>query len=63
MGSDLKPEILNRATNEIQDQYLSAKKAKKMLDWVSKYSIDNGLKETIEWYTEFFENHQQPENL
>ena len=62
MGSDLKPDVLNQATNEIQDQYLSAKKAKKMLNWESKYPLDAGLKETIDWYTHFFEQYQQPEN-
>jgi len=63
MGSDLKPEVLNQATNEIRDQYLSAKKAKKMLNWESKYTLDTGLKETIEWYIQFFEHYQQPGNL
>ena len=63
MGSDLKPEILNQSTNEIQDQYLSAKKAKKMLNWKSKYTLDTGLKETIDWYTHFFQHYPQSENL
>jgi CDP-glucose 4,6-dehydratase len=63
MGSDLKPDLLNQATNEIQDQYLSAKKAKKMLNWASKYTLDVGLKETIHWYTHFFKHYQQSGNL
>jgi CDP-glucose 4,6-dehydratase len=63
MGSDLKPDLLNQATNEIQDQYLSAKKAKKMLNWASKYTLDVGLKETIDWYTQFFKHYQQSGNL
>ena len=63
MGSDLKPDLLTQVTNEIQDQYLSAKKAKKMLNWESKYTLEAGLKETIAWYTQFFEHYQQPENL
>jgi CDP-glucose 4,6-dehydratase len=62
MDSDLKPDLLNQATNEIQDQYLSSTKAKKLLNWESKYSLDVGLKETIDWYTHFFEHHRQPEN-
>jgi len=57
MESDLKPEILNQAANEIQDQYLSAQKAKKLLNWCSQYTLDLGLKETIEWYTRFFKNY------
>ena len=63
MGSDLKPELLNQSTNEIQDQYLSAKKAKKMLHWKSKYTLDTGLKETIDWYSHFFQHYRQSENL
>ena len=63
MGSDLKPELLNQSTNEIQDQYLSAKKAKKMLNWKSKYTLECGLKETIDWYTHFFQHYPQSENL
>ena len=52
----LKPKILNEAKNEIKHQYLSAKKARKMLDWKPKYKLDDGLKETISWYKQFFKN-------
>ena len=58
MGSDLEPEVQNRATNEIQDQYLSAKKAKKMLNWKSQFPLETGLEETIDWYTRFLEQHR-----
>ena len=50
---DLKPVILNQATNEIKHQYLSAQKAKELLGWKPKYNLDDALKETIAWYTEF----------
>jgi len=53
MGSNLKPIILNEATNEIKHQYLSAKKAKGMLGWHSIYALEEGLKRTIAWYREF----------
>ena len=46
----LEPVVLNRAKNEIKHQYLSADKAQKMLGWESKYPLEEGLKETIEWY-------------
>ena len=49
----LEPVVLNRAKNEIKHQYLSADKAQKMLGWESKYLLEEGLKETIEWYTNF----------
>lgn len=55
MGSELKPRILNQGTHEIKHQYLSAEKARKLLDWKPDYSIDEGLVKTIEWYREFFE--------
>ena len=54
MESNLEPEILNNATNEIRDQYLSAQKAKTLLSWRPIYSLEGGLKETIEWYQMFF---------
>lgn len=54
-GSDLTPIVLNKATNEITAQYLSAKKAHDLLGWRPHYSIDEGLKETILWYQHFFE--------
>ncbi|MDD5530422.1 MAG: GDP-mannose 4,6-dehydratase [bacterium] len=56
MGSNLPPKILNQATNEIKHQYLSAKKAKDILSWTPKYTLDNGLKKTIEWYKNFLNN-------
>jgi len=53
--SHLEPVVLNRANNEIKHQYLSADKARKMLGWESKYPlVEEGLKETIEWYKNFF---------
>ncbi|WP_178896583.1 GDP-mannose 4,6-dehydratase [Bacillus altitudinis] len=55
MGSELKPRILNQGTHEIKHQYLSAEKARKLLDWKPDYSIDEGLEKTIEWYCEFFQ--------
>lgn len=62
MDSDLRPEVLNTAANEIQDQFLSAKKAKKMLGWKSRFPLDKSLRETIDWYTRFFEQCRQPGN-
>ncbi|MBC2580170.1 GDP-mannose 4,6-dehydratase [Clostridium sp. DJ247] len=53
MGSDLKPIILNEGSNEIKHQYLSAKKARDILGWNPKYTIDEGLSKTVKWYKEF----------
>jgi CDP-glucose 4,6-dehydratase len=53
---DLQPVILNQAEHEIRHQYLSAKKARKLLGWKPKYNLDEALKETIEWYTKFLQS-------
>ena len=50
MGKNVKPKILGEAKNEIDAQYLSIEKAKRILKWKPMYSIGQGLKETIEWY-------------
>ncbi|MGC9504493.1 GDP-mannose 4,6-dehydratase [Baaleninema sp.] len=51
----LEPIILNQAKNEIKHQYLSAEKARKLLDWSPKYTLDEALLETIDWYSHFLE--------
>ncbi len=53
MGSKLKPEVLGQATNEIKHQYLSAEKARRMLGWKPRFTLDTGLERTIAWYREF----------
>ena len=50
MGKGIKPKILGQAKNEIDRQYLSIEKAKRILKWKPKYDLDAGLKETIAWY-------------
>ena len=50
MDSNLEPEILNQAPNEILHQYLSAAKARQMLAWRPQFSIEEGLLKTISWY-------------
>jgi CDP-glucose 4,6-dehydratase len=52
MNSNLKPEIQNRASNEIRHQYLSAERARRILNWSPKFSLDEGLDRTIQWYRE-----------
>ena len=53
MGSELEPDVRNEASNEIKHQYLSAAKARRMLDWEPLYTLDGALKQTIDWYTKF----------
>jgi CDP-glucose 4,6-dehydratase len=54
MKSSLKPKVLGEATNEIKHQYLSAKKAREILGWKPKYTLEEGLRRTTKWYEEFF---------
>lgn len=54
VNSDLQPIILNLTNNEMQQQYLSAKKAKDVLGWKPLFDFDAGLKRTTEWYKEYF---------
>jgi CDP-glucose 4,6-dehydratase len=56
MGSDLQPKILNEAKGEIKNQYLSSEKAKSLLGWEAKYSMDDGLAETIPWYENYIKS-------
>jgi len=53
---DLEPVILDQARAEIRDQYLDSSKAINRLDWSFRFSLDEGLRETIEWYTRFLSN-------
>jgi len=57
MGSKLKPEIRNNASNEIRNQYLNAGKAKTLLNWKPNYTLDEGLQKTIKWYKDYFKNY------
>lgn len=52
MGSDMEPEIHNQVTNEIRQQYLSAKRARSALKWIPQFTLDQGLERTIAWYQE-----------
>ncbi|HEX6309670.1 MAG TPA: GDP-mannose 4,6-dehydratase [Longimicrobiales bacterium] len=47
---DLEPVILNEASHEIPRQYLDCSKARRLLDWAPKFTLDDGLIETIDWY-------------
>lgn len=54
MNSNLELDIRNEASNEIRHQYLSAAKARQLLDWKPMFSLEDGLQRTIEWYSNFF---------
>lgn len=58
MNSSLEPQVLNETSNEIRHQYLSAEKARRMLNWYPLFNLDKALSLTIEWYKEFFTNER-----
>lgn len=50
---NLEPLIINQAQGEIHDQYLDSSKARKRLGWAPTTNLENGLRQTVEWYREF----------
>jgi CDP-glucose 4,6-dehydratase len=56
MDSKLQPDVRNEASNEIRHQYLSASKARTLLDWKPQFDLEEGLQRTIKWYKAFFGN-------
>src|SRR5438132_3435289 len=54
MHSGLKPDVRAEAQHEIKHQYLSAAKARQMLDWTPRYDVETALNETIAWYSNYF---------
>lgn len=52
--SELKPVILNQATHEIREQYLDCSKARRQLMWRAKYTLEEGLEKTMDWYRSYF---------
>jgi CDP-glucose 4,6-dehydratase len=43
--------ILNKAGYEIKHQYLAARKARKILKWRARHSLEEGLHKTVKWVT------------
>lgn len=53
MKSSLRPEVLNQTSNEIRNQFLSAERARTVLDWRPQFTLESGLDRTLIWYREF----------
>lgn len=47
---NLAPRILNQASHEVREQYLDCSKARDMLGWQPKFTLEEGLREAIAWY-------------
>jgi CDP-glucose 4,6-dehydratase len=54
MGASLEPEIRGEASHEIPQQFLSARKARARLGWAPRFTVDEGLDRTIDWYRQYF---------
>ena len=54
MDSNLEPEVRNEASHEIRRQFLCADKARRVLSWQPLFTLDEGLRRTIDWYRQFF---------
>ena len=52
--TDLEPVIQNIASSEIREQYLDASKARERLGWQPHYGMRDALRETVDWYREYF---------
>src|SRR5262249_54909580 len=53
MDSPLEPDVRNDCRHEIKHQYLSAAKARALLQWAPRYTLEEALGETIAWYRDF----------
>ena len=58
MDVDIEPTILNQVKNEIPHQYLDASKAHTNLDWQPTFTLDEGLKDTIQWYQTYLQSRE-----
>jgi CDP-glucose 4,6-dehydratase len=49
-GTDLEPDVLDRAASEIPEQHLSAEKARHVLGWEPAWSMEDAVAQTVAWY-------------
>jgi CDP-glucose 4,6-dehydratase len=50
---DLEPVILNETQAEIQEQHLSAGRARSELGWAPRHTLEQSLSETVDWYRSY----------
>lgn len=48
--TDLDPDIQATATHEIPHQYLSAERARRVLGWTPRWTVEEALDQTVDWY-------------
>lgn len=49
-GTRLEPDIRAMARHEIAAQYMSAARAQSVLGWAAAFTLESGLRQTVEWY-------------
>lgn len=52
---ELEPVVLGEARHEIEKQWLDARKARERLGWRPRWTLEDGLAETVAWYRAFLE--------
>jgi CDP-glucose 4,6-dehydratase len=58
--TDLTPIIQNITTDELREQYMVATKARRVLGWTPQFTMEQGLRETIAWYTHALVDRRVP---
>jgi CDP-glucose 4,6-dehydratase len=53
MNVDTDPQILGTAKFEINRQTLDSTKARELLGWTAAYTLERGLRETVDWYVRY----------
>lgn len=53
----LEPVVGNTARGEIRHQYLDSTKARTVLGWVPRVTMEEGLRRSVDWYRGFFADH------
>ncbi|HWB87520.1 MAG TPA: GDP-mannose 4,6-dehydratase [Bryobacteraceae bacterium] len=51
---DLRPVVLGENRGEIKDQWLGTAKARQELGWEPRFTLQEALSETIDWYRDYF---------
>ncbi len=57
--TDLDPDVRARTPHEIPHQWLSAEKARRLLDWKPHWSVGEALALTVDWYRGFLASEDQ----